>query len=64
MGFVGGQQVQNQNNQGRKTVNTPIVADKKIGRNEKILVQAPNGEKIEIKFKKLQQYLNQGYTQV
>ena len=64
MGFVGGQQAQGQGSQGQKTVSKPIVADKKIGRNEKILVQAPNGEKIEIKFKKLQQYLNQGYTQV
>jgi len=64
MGFVGGQQAQVQGSQGQKTVSKPIVADKKIGRNEKILVQAPNGEKIEIKFKKLQQYLNQGYTQV
>ena len=64
MGFVGGQQAQGQGSQGQNTVSKPIVADKKIGRNEKILVQAPNGEKIEVKFKKLQQYLNQGYTQV
>ncbi len=64
MGFVGGQQAQGQGSQGQRTMNKPVVADKKIGRNEKILVQAPNGEKIEIKFKKLQQYLNQGYTQV
>ena len=64
MGFVGGQQAQGQGSQGQNTVSKPVVADKKIGRNEKILVQAPSGEKIEIKFKKLQQYLNQGYTQV
>ena len=42
----------------------PINAEKKIGRNEKIFVQSPKGEKVQIKFKKLQQYLNQGYTQV
>ena len=42
----------------------PLVADKKIGRNEKIYVQSPSGDKIQIKYKKLQQYLNQGYTQV
>ena len=42
----------------------PIVANKKIGRNEKIFVQSPNGEKVQIKYKKLQQYLKQGYTQV
>ena len=60
MGFSGQQQTQ----PSKKGVSKPIVADKKIGRNEKILVQAPNGKKIEIKYKKLQHYLNQGYTQL
>ena len=62
MGFSG--QPQNQNNAQQKRVTNPVVADKKIGRNEKIFVQSPSGEKIQIKYKKLQQYLNQGYTQV
>ncbi len=62
MGFSG--PPQNQGNTSQKAANKPIVADKKIGRNEKIFVQSPSGEKIQIKYKKLQQYLNQGYTQV
>ena len=32
--------------------------------NDKVKVIGPNGKEIEIKYKKLQQYLNQGYTQV
>ncbi|MBE76508.1 MAG: preprotein translocase subunit SecA [Candidatus Marinimicrobia bacterium] len=62
MGFSG--QPQNQSNAPQKGANRPVIADKKIGRNEKIYVQSPSGEKIQIKYKKLQQYLNQGYTQV
>jgi preprotein translocase subunit SecA len=60
MGFSG----QQQNQPSQKGVSKPIVADKKIGRNEKIFVQSPSGEKVQIKYKKLQQYLKQGYTQV
>jgi len=60
MGFVG--QAQNQQNQQKVTA--PLRKDKKIGRNEKIFVQSPSGEKVEIKYKKLQQYLNQGYKQI
>ncbi len=62
MGFSGQQQTQG--NAPQKGTIKPIVADKKIGRNEKIFVQSPNGEKIQIKYKKLQQYLKQGFTQV
>ena len=61
MGFAG--QAQGQQNAYKK-IDCSIVADKKIGRNEKIYVQSPSGDKIQIKYKKLQQYLNQGYTQV
>ncbi|MEE2765091.1 MAG: preprotein translocase subunit SecA [Candidatus Neomarinimicrobiota bacterium] len=66
MGFVGQPESSevSQTNQPQQTVRTPIKVEKKIGRNEKILVQAPNGKKIEIKYKKLQHYLNQGYTQL
>ena len=66
MGFVGQPESSedSQINQPQRTVRTPIKVEKKIGRNEKILVQAPNGKKIEIKYKKLQHYLNQGYTQL
>ena len=62
MGFSG--PPQNQGNVSQKAANKPMVADKKIGRNEKVFVQSPSGEKVQIKYKKLQQYLNQGYTQV
>ena len=43
---------------------TPAVSDEKIGRNEKIKVVSPSGKEIEVKFKKLQHYINQGYTKV
>lgn len=42
----------------------PIHVEEKIGRNVKIKLVSPSGKQVEIKFKKLQQYLNQGYTQV
>ncbi len=45
-------------------VRTPVQVDQKLGRNEKIMVKSPDGEKIEIKFKKLQNYLKKGFTQV
>ena len=66
MGFVGqpDRSGQSPSNQPQQAVRTPIKAEKKIGRNEKILIQSPDGKKIEIKYKKLQQYLNQGYTQL
>ena len=50
----------NQPNQAR----TPVKVDQKMGRNEKITVQGPDGKKIEIKYKKLQNYLNKGFIQV
>ena len=42
----------------------PIRNKEKFGRNQKILVRDPSGKEIEIKYKKLQNYLNKGYTQV
>ncbi|MAM14569.1 MAG: preprotein translocase subunit SecA [Candidatus Marinimicrobia bacterium] len=42
----------------------PVRADEKIGRNEKIKLVSPSGKQIEVKFKKLQHYLNQGYSKV
>ncbi len=53
-------QVANQPNQAR----IPVKVDQKMGRNEKIIVQSPDGKKIEIKYKKLQSYINKGYTRV
>jgi len=58
------QEAQQQPNQPQQATRTPIQkTDKKIGRNEKITVISPNGEEIEIKYKKLQDYLNKGFTQ-
>ncbi len=42
----------------------PINTDEKIGRNDKIRLVSPSGNQIEVKYKKLQQYLNQGYIKV
>ncbi len=41
-----------------------IIENEKIGRNEKIALMSPSGEKVEVKYKKLQQYLNKGFTKV
>ena len=53
-------QVANQPSQ----VRAPVKVDPKTGRNQKITVQGPDGEKVEIKYKKLQSYLNKGFIQV
>ncbi len=46
-------------------VKTPQAnTEEKIGRNDKIKVLSPSGEEIEIKFKKLESYLEKGYTRV
>ena len=63
MGFAG-QTRGRQANQPDKPARTPIHIEKKIGRNEKITMVSPSGKKVMIKHKKLQQYLNQGYTEV
>ena len=62
MGFQG--QPQSQQGNRPQQVRTPIKTQQKVGRNEKIIVRGPNGEEIEIKNKKLQSYINKGYTQV
>ena len=62
MGFQGQPDGQKANNP--QQVRTPIQVGEKHGRNEKIMVQGPDGKQIEIKYKKLQNYLNRGYTQV
>lgn len=66
MGFEGQpeQRQLQQANRPQGATKTPITVDKKLGRNDKIKMISPDGNEIEIKFKKLQQYLNQGYTQV
>ena len=42
----------------------PVHVDEKIGRNAKIKLVSPSGKQVEVKYKKIQQYLSQGYTQV
>ena len=42
----------------------PVHVDGKVGRNDKIKMVSPSGKQIEVKYKKLQHYLNQGYSQV
>ena len=66
MGFKGVQQPSRDQipNQPQGAAKTPIMSGKKIGRNEKVVMMSPQGKKVEIKYKKLQQYLNLGYTQV
>lgn len=64
MGFAGqpAQEAQPQNGPPQAP-QQPVHADKKIGRNEKIKVISPSGKEEWVKYKKLQQYLNRGYTQ-
>ncbi len=50
-------------NRPQQASRIPVHAEKKHGRNELISVVSPSGKKEEIKFKKLQQYLNRGYKQ-
>ena len=61
MGFTG-QAPASRSNQPQKAVRTPVHVDEKIGRNKKITLVSPSGQTIEVKHKKLQHYLNQGYT--
>ncbi len=62
MGFQG--QVEPVKGNSPQQVRTPIKIENKVGRNEKILVRGPDGIEVQIKHKKLQSYLNKGYTQV
>jgi preprotein translocase subunit SecA len=64
MGFSGQSEQKEQSNRPQGATRAPIKVDKKIGRNDKVKVVGPDGQEIEVKYKKLQQYLNQGYTQV
>ena len=50
-------------NQPQQASRKPIISDKKVGRNEKVEVISPSGQRETIKYKKLQNYLNRGYTQ-
>ncbi len=54
---------QGEANQPQQAPKRPIRVDHKIGRNEKITLISPSGKKVEVKYKKLQHFLNQGYRQ-
>jgi len=62
MGFTAGPQG-DQPNRPQQAARTPVHVEKKFGRNELVNVVSPSGKKEQIKFKKLQQYLNRGYKQ-
>ncbi len=62
MGFQG--QPDGQKGNQPQQVRTPVQVGEKHGRNEKVTVRGPDGKQTEIKYKKLQNYLNKGYTQV
>ncbi len=64
MGFAGQPERGEQPNRPQQAARTPVVSDEKIGRNDKIKMVSPEGKEIEVKYKKLQQYLNRGYSQV
>jgi preprotein translocase subunit SecA len=64
MGFAGQPEGKDQPNRPQQAARTPVKVDQKHGRNDKIKMVGPDGKEIEVKFKKLQQYLNQGYSQI
>jgi len=63
MGFAGQPERSEQPNRPQQAARIPIHVDQKYGRNDKVKMVSPDGKTIEIKYKKLQQYLNQGYSQ-
>jgi len=63
MGFSG-PSMQEQASSSSGAPKQPVNTDEKIGRNDKISLVSPSGNQVEVKYKKLQQYLNQGYTKV
>ena len=63
LGFTGPPEATQIQNQPQQATRKPITTDKKIGRNEKIDLISPSGKRETVKYKKLQDYLNRGYTQ-
>ena len=63
MGFSG-PSMQEQASSSSGGPKQPVHVDEKIGRNDKIKLMSPSGKQVEVKYKKLQQFLNQGYTKV
>ena len=63
LGFTGPPEANQNQNQPQQATRKPITTDKKIGRNEKIELISQSGKRETVKYKKLQDYLNRGYTQ-
>jgi preprotein translocase subunit SecA len=63
LGFTGPPEANQNQNKPQQATRKPITTDKKIGRNEKIELVSPSGKRETVKYKKLQDYLNRGYTQ-
>ena len=63
LGFTPTQEKDQTQNQPQQASRKPIISDKKVGRNEKVEVISPSGKREIVKYKKLQNYLNKGYTQ-
>ena len=63
LGFTPSQEKDMSQSQPQQASRKPIISDKKVGRNEKVEVISPSGKRETIKYKKLQNYLNRGYTQ-
>jgi len=63
LGFTGPPEANQNQNKPQQATRKPITTDKKIGRNEKIELISPSGKRETVKYKKLQDYLNRGYTQ-
>ena len=64
MGFSGTEISTRQKRSQPQQVRSPIKAEGKIGRNQKIKLEGPDGKEVYVKYKKLQTYLNQGFKQV
>jgi len=64
MGFAGQPERREQPNRPQQAARIPVHVEQKFGRNDKVKMMSPDGKTVEIKYKKLQQYLNQGYSQV
>jgi len=64
MGMTAQPQERQQSNRPQQASSAPIQVDGKIGRNEKVKMVSPSGEEITIKYKKLQDFINKGYTKV
>ena len=64
MGFSGADSNAGQQANQPQQARSPIKAENKVGRNEKIKLESPDGKQIYVKYKKLQSYLSQGFKQV